>query len=189
MEVGIKSTPSTSTEPDLDWSQVRETVRMLHLSVAQIVMAMQEGEDSVDALSKSFTSMVGNVSSIADAAQDIDADNDLGEIKDLVLENCSEVHAGMHQSIVAFQFYDRLSQRLSHVNQVLSELAGLVSDHSRLFNPGEWKQMQDSIRSRYTMAEEQLMFDALLCGSTIEEALSVVKEQLHQGEIDDIELF
>ena len=189
MEVSLKSTPSTSTEPDLDWSQVRETVRMLHLSVAQIAMAMQQGEDSVDALSLSVTHMVGNVSTIADAAQDIGADCIQEDIKDRILENCSEVHAGMHQSIIAFQFYDRLSQRLTHVNQVLSELAGLVSDHSRLFNPGEWKLMQENIRSRYTMAEEQLMFDNLLSGSTVEEALNVVKEQLHHGEIDDIELF
>lgn len=189
MAFNTEPAPSTSREPDLDWSQVRETVRMLHLSVAQIAMAMQQGGDSVDALSKSFTRMVDNVSAIADAAQVIGTDTDQAGIKGQVLDNCADVHSGMHQSIVAFQFYDRLSQRLTHVNHVLSELAGLVSDHSRLFNPGEWQQMQESIRARYTMAEEQLMFDTLLRGATIEEALSVVEVGPQQGENDDIELF
>ena len=39
--------PSISTAPDLDWSQVRETVRMLNLAVAQIDKAMKWGKPGV----------------------------------------------------------------------------------------------------------------------------------------------
>ena len=36
------STGSTSINPDLDWSQLKETILMLNLSVAQIDQSMNE---------------------------------------------------------------------------------------------------------------------------------------------------
>jgi hypothetical protein len=181
-------TPSTADHPDLDWSQVRETVRMLNLAVAQIVMAMQDGDESVGELSRSFTDMVERVMTIDGLAKGLEGEVD-GERRDAILEHCASVQGGIEQSIVAFQFYDRLSQRLQHVNQVLSLLGELVSDRSRLYNPEEWLAMQTAIRSRYTMAEEQVMFDQLLAGASVEEALEAVRERMRSGSISDIEFF
>ena len=53
--------PSTSANPDLDWSQIRETVAMLNLAVAQIAGTLTEGDDSVRTLVDSFTSMAGSI--------------------------------------------------------------------------------------------------------------------------------
>lgn len=183
-EIGI----SRSAAPDLDWSQVAETVRMLNLAVAQIAMAMHEGEDSVESLTRSFTGMVANVDHIAQAAVGLNDDN--GElIKSEILARCAEVQGGIQQSIIAFQFYDRLSQRLDHVRYVLDSLSDLVADKTRLFNPEQWDLLQKAIRSRYTMREEQEMFEVLLNGASVDEALEVVRNRLNQGDIDDIELF
>lgn len=179
---------SRAAAPDLDWSQVAETVRMLNLAVAQIAMAMHEGEDSVESLTRSFTGMVENVDEIAQVAVGLD-DADGQGTKSEILSRCATVQGGIQQSIVAFQFYDRLSQRLDHVRFALDQLSGLVSDKLRLFNPEEWAGLQQDIRSRYTMREEQEMFEALLDGAGVDEALELVRNKLHQGDIDDIELF
>lgn len=179
---------SSSAAPDLDWSQVAETVRMLNLAVAQIAMAMHEGEDSVESLTTSFTGMVGNVDEIAQAAVGIGDGSD-DSVKSAILSRCAEVQGGIQQSIIAFQFYDRLSQRLDHVRFALDSLSALVSDKSRLFNPEQWDQLQKTIRSRYTMREEQEMFEALLNGADVDEALEIVRNRLSHGDIDDIELF
>jgi hypothetical protein len=178
---------STAGQPDLDWSQVAETVRMLNLAVAQIAMAMHEGEDSVESLSRSFTEMIGNVNAIAVAVTET-GDGDAALQGD-VLQRCASVQGRIQQNIMAFQFYDRLSQRLDHVRFALDALSALVADNTRLFNPGEWHGLQQTIRTRYTMREEQDMFDALAGGATVEEALEVVRAKIRQGEIDDIELF
>ncbi|MCB1787394.1 MAG: hypothetical protein H6953_15830 [Chromatiaceae bacterium] len=181
---------STAESPDLDWSQVSETVRMLNLAVAQISMAMHEGEDSVGSLTHSFTHMVDSVEQISQTMLTLD---DAGEgtqaVQSTVLAHCDEVRGGIQQSIVAFQFYDRLSQRLDHVRYALDALAELVADRGRLFSPEEWTGLQKTICSRYTMREEQEMFEALLKGASIEEALDIVREKIHGGDIDDIELF
>lgn len=181
--------PSNSASPDLDWSQVSETVRMLNLAVAQISMAMHEGEDSVESLTRSFTSMVGNVEDIAKTTASLAAGDVADDIKSAVLSRAAEVQGGIQQSIVAFQFYDRLSQRLDHVRFVLDALSALVADKSRLFNPAEWEGLQQSIRGRYSMQEEQDMFEALVKGATVEQALECIRERVQEGDIDDIELF
>jgi len=143
--------PSTANSPDLDWSQVRETLRMLHLAAAQIDMAMKDGDESVDTLSNSFTSMIGSVNTIAMAVADLDGSGSTEEIKTVIEQNCEDVTGRMHNSIMAFQFYDRLSQRLSHVTHSLESLAELVGDQSKLFSPYAWKGMQEKIRSNYSM--------------------------------------
>ena len=56
--------PSNANHPDLDWSQIREAVKMLNLAVAQIEHSMRVGEDSVQTLTDSFTTMAGYVKSL-----------------------------------------------------------------------------------------------------------------------------
>ena len=181
---------STAERPDLDWSQVRETVRMINLAVAQIDMAMRQSDDSIDALTGSFTAMVDHVNAIGEAAAAISGDENLPAVEN-IQRNCQEVSANMQHSIIAFQFYDKLSQRLDHVNHSMTLLAELVADQSRLFNPAEWVGLQNQIRSRYSMVEEQDMFDALLAGASIEEALDLCREKVNHmtSSIEDIELF
>jgi len=178
---------STSSSPDLDWSQVSETVRMLDLAIAQISMAMHEGEDSVESLSSSFTGMVGNVQRISGLVGAEDAPD--GNANDAILEKCEQVRAAMQQSIVAFQFYDRLSQRLDHVREALGQLGGLMAEPARLYNPGEWHRLQQQIRQRYTLSGEQQMFDALLAGASVEQALLAAQQLPPAREEDNIELF
>lgn len=160
--------PSKADHPDLDWSQVRETVMLLHLAVAQIDRSMHDGDDSVQTLTDSFTTMAGKAQVINSAAGQFPA----GRERDTVLENCQAIELSMGQAIVAFQFYDKLSQRLAHISNSLEDLAELVSNPARLYNPYEWHGLQRKIRSKYTNESDRHMFDAILAGATIEEALA-----------------
>ncbi len=183
--------PSTAHAPDLDWTQVRETVRMMELAAAQINLAMRDGDDSIGALSNSFTSMIGNVNTISVALKKMGSDSDVDKIAQQTIEdNCDQVTEQMHSAIVAFQFYDRLSQQLAHVVHSLDSMGELIGDNNRLYNPFEWKGLQETIRARYSMQEEQEMFDALLNGASIDEALSICEEKIaNRDASDDIELF
>lgn len=169
---------SNAASPDLDWSQVRETVRMINLAVAQIDMAMRESDDSIDALTGSFTAMVDHVAAISQSAEQISG-HDNASLVDKIQADCNDVTDNMQHSIIAFQFYDKLSQRLEHVNQSMMLLAQLVADQGRLYNPAEWVELQNAIRSRYSMKEEEEMFDALLAGATIEEALDLCRDKVN----------
>lgn len=177
-------------ESEREWTQIKETVRMLHLSVAQIEMAMRDGDESVNTLSNSFTSMAGSVEVIAQAAQELP--EAAANLRGGILTHCAKVSAQMHATIIAFQFYDMLSQRLSHVSHSLEAMAELLDDGQRLHSPFEWQALQQKIRSRYSMRIEQEMFDALLKGASIPEALALVarsQAEEERGADDDIELF
>ena len=95
----------------------------------------------------------------------------------------------MHGAIMAFQFYDRLVQRLDHACRSIDALAELIADARRLYNPSEWVGIQQKIRSKYTMESERIMFDAILDGATVAEALALSRQKLADNKPDDIELF
>mgnify|MGYP001193108035 CR=1 FL=1 len=93
--------------------------------------------------------------------------------------------------IVAFQFYDRLSQRLSHASHSLDDLTAIVSDPARLYNPFAWSALQQKIRARYTMEDEKLMFDTLIQTGNVQVALEqyLDSKQEKAGGSQDVELF
>ena len=62
---------TTAHMPDLNWSQVRETVLMLELSAVQIETAMKDSNASVEVLTNSFTSMAGYMRMISDTIDGI----------------------------------------------------------------------------------------------------------------------
>ncbi|MDH5358181.1 MAG: hypothetical protein OEW63_06115 [Gammaproteobacteria bacterium] len=177
---------STSQQPDLDWSQIRETIRMMNLAVAQIEVSMKDGDESVDALTDAFTTMAARVQVIEKLvkAKDDAQDDDSATI----VEQCEVVHHEMQHAIVAFQFYDKLTQRLSHVSHTLDALSELVGDHTRLFNPMEWTLLQEKIKSKYTMPAEHNMFELIMKGEmSIDEILKLSSSE--PAPDDDIELF
>lgn len=179
--------PSSAARPDLDWSQVRETVLMLNLAVAQIEMALKESSGSVEVLTHSFTGMYGNLMALVEQVHHLPD----SPLKQHIEASGERVSAQMQQAIVAFQFYDRLSQRLSHVCRSLEDLNGIVSEPARLYNPAAWHALQQKIRAKYTMEDEKLMFDTLLQTGNVQAALDryLHAKQGQAGGTPDIELF
>ena len=174
--------------PDLDWSQVRETVLMLELSAGQIEGAMKDSNSSVEVLTDSFTTMAGYMRMISETIAGLPDDETSGPVKQNLQGVTQHVSGMVHQAIIAFQFYDKLVQRLAHVNHSLASLSDLVADNSRLFNPIEWRALQEKIRSKYSMKEEQAMFDAVMNGMSVKDALEQFMTEM-KDKSDDVELF
>jgi predicted RNase H-like nuclease (RuvC/YqgF family) len=185
------TTGSSALNPDLDWSQLKETVLMLNLSVAQIDQSMNEGNASVDTLASSFTTLASNLSEIQNSITQMNDGNDSEQIKSEIQHSAATALDKVQSAIIAFQFYDKLTQRLDHVSQSLSSLTALIANPAALYSPPEWHALQESIRSKYTMEEERRMFDKVLSGIPIEKALEEFKAEMDNKaeEEDDIELF
>ena len=179
---------TSAHQPDLSWSQVRETVLMLELAAVQIEAAMKDSNSSVEVLTNSFTTMAGYMHLISETVQTLPDEGEVGAAK-RNLSGVSEHVSGMvHQTIIAFQFYDKLVQRLSHVGISLGDLSDLVADTQRLFKPDEWVQLQQKIRVKYTTREEIAMFDAVMQGMPVQEAVDKFMADMNERP-DDIELF
>lgn len=176
---------SGSNQPDLDWSQIRETVKLLAVSVVQVEGSLKIGDESVSVLAASFTEMVDDLGAIHDALVTLAP----SEQRETALRYCLATQEKIYTSIFAFQFYDRLQQCLEHVSAGLKGLSSIIETPNRLYNPAEWYGFQEEIRGRYTMETEKIMFDAIHQGKTIEEALALANAYDGKSTEDEIELF
>jgi hypothetical protein len=186
---------STACQPDLDWSQVRETIRMLCLAVAQLRCTMNDGDSSVNSLASQFTGISTQAFAMRSFLETITADTDPLHIKATLLPNSDTALSGINHAITNFQFYDRFSQRLDHVAHSLQKLSQLIGSPEQLYNPAAWVAIQNDIRHSYSMESERLMFEHILRGASIEEALDVYRHHFtleksgDDDSGDEIELF
>lgn len=187
--------------PNLEYAlgakEVQETIMILNLSVAQIDLSITEGDNSVNTLIDSFTYMSKHIEliqavtqSLVEAAGD---DSGIEEHKDNLLLETSELAGKMQQAIIAFQFYDKLSQRLSHVSHGLSGLSEIVSHEMRVKSPEEWEAFKASVRKGTTMREEEELFDLIFDQKIpAEEAIEMMKQRMrdrmHEQQEDEEEI-
>lgn len=165
-----------------NWSQVRETILMINVAVARIEHAMIEGNDSFTSLSHTFVDMANSAEQINNEVQLIDDSFDSEKIN----KGCKEITGKVESSIIAFQFYDRLSQRMSLVSKTLSSLTEILKDPNKKDTQDEWQALQNTIRSKYTLDVDQEMFNAVLNGTSIAEALKIAVDKTQE---EDIEFF
>lgn len=182
MKPDASQAPSTAKQPDLDWSQVRETINMLTLAVSQVECTMTDGEKSVTELTQSFTYIAQQLQTLLNTDNNKSSENNELETFRVSTE---EIHQKIMSAIVAFQFYDRLTQRLDHVKRDLGWLSQLVSDPAQLYNPTAWSKLQEDIMSNYTMEEERIMFQHIMNGASVDEALEVYQHHFSTKKEDD----
>ena len=183
---------STASSPDLDWSQVRETVFMLNLAIGQICASLKDGNESIGSLSDHFINIAGELTEVELLAGriSIDADEQINqESKKQIISHCKSIADVVQKSIVTFQFYDRLCQRLERVSDGLSGVAGIIGEPSKLYNPFEWNKLHQKIHTSYGTEEERQMLDLLKQGFSVNEAIDKVASDVRKSERDDVELF
>lgn len=164
-----------STHSD-DWHYRQDAQKLLNLSVAQIKSILSDGGDSVSELTESFIRMAQTLNDLINHQTDIDH-TDLHDIKHQI-----------EQGIIAFQFYDRVSQRLEHVSNSLDGMRSLIEEDNQRHSPDAWINLKKQIQERLTMRSEHQLFDDILRGVPLEEALKKANAT-NQETPNSIELF
>ncbi|UXD87348.1 hypothetical protein [Thalassolituus hydrocarboniclasticus] len=179
-----------TTNHEVDWSQVGETLTMLALAIAQIDTSLHEGNQSINKLTTSFTAMADNSQKLVQlaASQEENLSEKTGAI-------ATELQQEIQQAIIAFQFYDRLTQRLEHVGESLERMGHLIGNAEQRYKANAWNNLQQHIKSNYTMEAERIMFEHIMAGHSVAEALEIYHHHFNKqteetfGTNDDIELF
>ena len=185
-------------EFSLGTKEVQQTILILNLSVAQIDLSITEGDNSVNTLIDSFTYMSRHIEQIQASSQEIVAlaGDSAQTLQNELQSEATELASKMNQAIIAFQFYDKLSQRLEHVSHGISGLAEIVSHEMRVTDAAEWEAFKSDVRLGTTMREEEELFELVFDQHVpVEEAISIMKERMKQRmyeedeEEDEFELF
>src|SRR5512144_3333645 len=85
--------------PDLDWSQLRETILMLELAAGQIEHAMKDSNTSVEVLTDSFTTMARYLRSMSEVMNSLPDGGDAGSKKAEMQRMAENVTGMVQQSI------------------------------------------------------------------------------------------
>ena len=169
------------------WCFRSETAKLLGLSVTQIHTSLTDGDNSVGTLTESF----GQMAEFCAKVNELSGENQMSEEDINKINRLSgDMSNAIDEAIIAFQFYDRLSQRMAHVSGALDRLSQLIKDDENLNDPIGWKNLRDKIKGSYTIDAEYIMYEAIMNGATSEEALALYQEKMRESDAaDDIELF
>lgn len=184
------------TPPSADsWCHIQETITMLYLAVCQIETSMADSGQSVNTLTDAFTELAKHSQTVDQQVQALKPGDELGGFKDEVSYTAREMNERIKQAVTAFQFYDRITQRLDHVARSLEKVTMVMQDYDQLNDPESWKNIQSQVKSSYTMEAERIMFEHIMRGASVSEALEIYRHHFEQEEEngsennDEIELF
>jgi hypothetical protein len=154
--------------PETHWTPEQQIAHMLDLCEAQMEAALTESDKAVDALIKAF----GVISETSGAQE--------------------AISKNVASAIVAFQFYDKLTQRLGHVRYSLSTLAMFVCDRSQSARRDQWKKLFSALKRLYRTEEERAIFTLVTQGVSANEAREQVQASTHVPAAEEhgtVELF
>lgn len=154
---------ATSLEDGTAFTPELQMANMLGLCEAQMESALHESDVAVDALIKAFTSMVEATRAISALTEGLppEVKHALGNDID---GKVAAVSRQMGAAVMAFQFYDKLTQRLGHVRYSLSTLALFVCDRTKTTQPEQWKRLLNTLRRLYRTEEERQIFQMIMDG-------------------------
>ncbi len=154
--------------------------QILLLCEAQLKMLRDESDLPVKKLSEHFTElahMTHQLFVLNNKSANPSIDNFLFE----------QLKLKIQESIVAFQFYDRMIQQINHVVEHI-ESANVLLEQEIDEQHHHLALAMSLIRKNYTMENQRVIFDAIINGKSVEDALSESKNQQKQDN-SDIELF
>ncbi|HLS82594.1 MAG TPA: hypothetical protein VK025_14435 [Steroidobacter sp.] len=189
-----------ANEPSVDipgatahWTPQQQMAHMLALCDAQVAAAVADADEAVAALIATFTHLGESTRELGAIA----AGGASSQAQSIVrmCRQVAEMSNDMAQAVVAFQFYDKLSQRLGHVRYSLSTLAQFVCDESQAGERDQWRKLFTTLRRLYRTDEERRVFEetmARACGASCEALVSDAEEETAPAQRAagaDIELF
>ncbi len=137
--------------------------RTLGLCEAQMESALSDSDVAVDMLVRAFTGLAESTRAIGLMTKDVPP-----EIKavlgDALEQQAEMISQQIANAVVAFQFYDKLTQRLGHVRYSLSTLALFVCDRSQTSAPDQWDRLLKTLRRLYRTEEERQIFQMIMDG-------------------------
>jgi len=160
-------------------------VMLLQLAAAQLSLSLEETEKPFNDLTGLFLEIVSHQREVGELLKQKPLP-DLAKIQQLHLRTEEKVKS----SIVDFQFYDRMSQRLHHILSNLQQAILVLSNADDFNDEDQWNGIFKSVEESYTMGEETELYQAIRSGEGFESAVKKLINKTQQQPVEtSIELF
>jgi hypothetical protein len=178
-----------ATAPVVNWSPQQQTARMLALCEAQMEAATHDSDAAVDTLVAAFTELMSAVRDLSNISKVNATDPSQSQALDDINNRCSALSTQVAAAVMAFQFYDKLSQRLGHVRYSLSTMALFICDRSNSQRPEHWEKLLSTLGRLYRTAEERAIFDSIAGSLSLRVDASEEPLSKEMSDAGSIELF
>lgn len=178
--------------PLSDWTPEQQIAHMLDLCEAQMESALCESDLAVDSLIKAFAGLTESAQSVSAMAAKLTPEQRESIGAPDLSKQLAAIERQMSSAIVAFQFYDKLTQRLGHVRYSLSALAMFVCDRAKSGEREQWQRLFTTLRRLYRTEEERELFKLMVDGATAEQAREHIQQStltLRAAATGEIEIF
>ncbi len=154
--------------------------QLLKLTAAQLRLSKYESAGPVETLSATFTELARITSELFAQSQH----NSQNPVNQFLFEQLTQM---IQNAVVAFQFYDRLSQNMDHIIEHLESAQQLLeqgkSEHHEV-----WQEVILDMKKSYTMENERKIYNAIMQGASVDQAMLVCKTP-KPDDSSDIEFF
>jgi hypothetical protein len=168
------------------WTPEQQAARMLALCEAQMEGALHDSEESVNHLIVAFAAINASVNELRKLAKPGSTSASSAQSFELQL---NKMQQQMDSAVVAFQFYDKLTQRLGHVRYSLSTMALFVCDRQNSQHPEHWEKLLYTLGRLYRTAEEREIFDSITGTLSSHAHQQTSQLSTHNAPAGSIELF
>ena len=166
---------------------ITETIKLLYLAVCQIETSVADSNRSMLQLGNAFTKLAEHSGEIETDTQAVTSTEEFEAIRDKITQSNQQIREKISEAITAFQFGDRLSQRLNHVSDALKNTTDILGSE-KINDQDAWLEIQKKVQSSYSLDSERLMFEHILRGASVEEALEIYHhhfDETNHGTIDE----
>jgi hypothetical protein len=146
-----KNQPPATLEPCID---------QLFTAAQRIQDALDEASPSVEQLGEAFTEIITSSRQLSDLAT-ATADNDGGN-PDEMQQHCGSIEKQAGNAIMGFKFFDRLSQRLGHINASLLAIAELLEHTGPQPTQQDWENLVIKIVETLCLDDDKASVATLL---------------------------
>lgn len=144
-----KNQPPATLEPCID---------QLFTAAQRIQDALDEASPSVEQLGAAFTTIITSSRQLSELASADKAGGNLDEMQ----QHCGSIEKEAGSAIMGFQFYDRLSQRLGHVNASLLAIAELLQHTGPQPTQADWENLVIKIVETLCLDDDKASVATLL---------------------------
>ncbi|MFL6547331.1 MAG: hypothetical protein ACJ8OJ_01470 [Povalibacter sp.] len=159
-----ETTSNPAPEREEGWTPEHQAAKMLGLCETQMDSALQESDRAVDTLVQAFTSLVDITRNVGALAEQLSTQSKAGDQTHELQTQLGVLSKQMASAVVAFQFYDKLTQRMGHVRYSLSALALFVCNRTQMQQPEQWQRLQSQLRRLYRTEAEREVFQMVMDG-------------------------
>jgi hypothetical protein len=170
-----------------EWTPEQQLAHVLEICGAQMQSALRESDLAIETLLQAFAAFAAMVRDLEALPEELKKAMPAGFTGQL-----ASVGKQVTSAVVAFQFYDKLTQRLGHVHYSLSTLATFVCDKSQAGEREHWQCLLATLERLYRTQDERRLFQRMAQGLPADQASQPIDETTPASAPDkagEIELF